>query len=69
MLSKPFDFKEVNAYRVSAECKAGRCKDCDGSIPRAYDEKHDHPCDHECHGSFHIPTLPYDKKKRNFVKP
>jgi len=37
--------------KKSAECKRGDHKDCDGYIPRGFDEKHDRQCQCECHGS------------------
>jgi hypothetical protein len=37
--------------KKSAECKRGDHKDCDGYIPREFDEKHDRQCQCECHGS------------------
>jgi hypothetical protein len=34
---------------TSEECKHRRHSDCDGWVPRGYDEPYDHPCDDLCH--------------------
>ena len=36
-------------HYFSNECKAKRHTDCDGYVPRGYDEAHDHECECICH--------------------
>jgi len=40
---------EVIRKHICEACKRKRHQDCDGSVPRGYDESHDHPCDCDCH--------------------
>ena len=49
-------------------CRNGDHKDCDGHIPRGFDEKHETPCLCECRGSarereFFSEHRPIPKKK------
>ena len=46
----------------STECKCARHSDCDGYVPRKYDEPHDHLCDCNCgHGQ---PVADKPKRRR-----
>jgi hypothetical protein len=36
-------------HYISQECQEKRREDCNGYVPRGYDEPYDHPCEDECH--------------------